>query len=91
MFNLRFDSTTSDILKKLPVNADGVSYGFDRMSIKDSNSLHSLLSKSEDNKLIHQPVLHELNVFRRQQTPYIDINNQGVQYNANIYGNWKMG
>ena len=43
VFNLRYDSTTSDILKKLPVNADGVSYWFDRMSIKDGNSLHSLL------------------------------------------------
>ncbi len=89
-FNLQDGSKTEDILRRIPPNVNTVSAVFDKLSVEANGSKSTLWDKHEGNSLKFQPLIHELNVLRRQQMPYIDINSQGFTYTANIHGNWKL-
>ena len=76
-FNLQDGNMTEDILKRITPNVESVSTGFGKLSVEATSDKGTLFDKHEENSMKFPPVLHELNVLRRQQMPYIDINSQG--------------
>lgn len=89
-FNLQDGNMTEDILKRIPPNVESVSTEFGKLSVEATSDKGTLFDKHEENSMKFPPVLHELNVLRRQQMPYLDVNSQGFTYTANIHGNWKL-
>ena len=90
-FNLQDENTTEDVLRRIPPTVDSVSTEIGKLSVSViSGKEATLFARHEENSMKFPPVIHDINVMKQQQMPYIDINSQGFIFTANIHGNWKL-